>query len=198
MRTPNKSNQNQKPKYQERRDLIVCNHLVCSLREIGKDVLFGCESTNSRTGRPVNGPPFSQSCVPVCVERVDKDQDADENVDTDQISTGRLVKSRQPTGLFTNFTNLFLLFSFLLQLDRLQLTSVCCNRRGGVKTTPQKTRFRSVNRLQGIHIQVKSEYVGTFVNTETDVVKTTPQKDQFSQCESLQTGQKLSKLLQRQ
>ena len=29
-------------------------------------------------------------------------------------------------------------FSFLLQLDRLQLT-------GGVKTTPQKTRFRSVN-----------------------------------------------------
>ena len=35
---------------------------------------------------------------------------------------------------------------------------------GGVKTTPQKTRFRSVNNykeLQGIHMQVKSEYVGT-------------------------------------
>ena len=33
--------------------------------EIGKDVLFGCESTNSRTGRPVNALSFSQCCVPV-------------------------------------------------------------------------------------------------------------------------------------
>ena len=33
-------------------------------KEIGKDVLFGCESTNSRTERPV------KSCVPVSVERV--------------------------------------------------------------------------------------------------------------------------------
>ena len=32
----------------------------------------------------------------------------------------------------------------LLQIDRLQLTSVYCNRRGGVKTTPQMTRFRDV------------------------------------------------------
>ena len=31
-------------------------------KEIEKDVLFGCESTNSRTGRPV------KSCVPVSVE----------------------------------------------------------------------------------------------------------------------------------
>ena len=69
-------------------------------QEIGNDVLFGCESTNSRTVRPVNGPPFSQSCVPVSVERVDKDKDADENVDADQTSTGRLV-SGQPTSLFT-------------------------------------------------------------------------------------------------
>ena len=68
--------------------------------EIGKDVLFGCESTNSRTGRPVNGPPFSQSCVPVSVERVDKDKDADENVDADQTRTGRPA-SGQPAGLFT-------------------------------------------------------------------------------------------------
>ena len=62
--------------------------------EIEKDVLFGCESTNSRTGRLV------MSCVPVSVERVDKDKDADENVDADQTSTVRLV-SGQPTGLFT-------------------------------------------------------------------------------------------------
>ena len=63
-------------------------------KEIGKDVLFGCESTNSRTVRLV------KSCVPVSVERVDKDKDSDENVDADQISTGRLV-SGQSIGLFT-------------------------------------------------------------------------------------------------
>ena len=34
------------------------------------------------------------------VERVDKDKDADENVDADQTSTVRPV-SGQPTGLFT-------------------------------------------------------------------------------------------------
>ena len=56
-------------------------------QEIRKGVLFGCEKTNSRTGRPVNGPPFSQSCVPVSVECVDTDKDADENVDADQTRT---------------------------------------------------------------------------------------------------------------
>ena len=69
-------------------------------QEIGKDVLVECESTNSRTVRLVNGPPFSQSCVPMSVERVDKDSDAYENVDADQTRTVRLV-SGQPTGLFT-------------------------------------------------------------------------------------------------
>ena len=69
-------------------------------KEIGKDVLFGCESTNARTVRPVNGPSFSQSCVPVSVEPVDKDKDANENVDADQTRTGRPV-SGQPTSLFT-------------------------------------------------------------------------------------------------
>ena len=69
-------------------------------QEIGKDVLFGCESTNSRTVRPVNGPPFSQSCVPVSVEGVDKDKDADENEDADQTRTVRPVSGQQ-TCLFT-------------------------------------------------------------------------------------------------
>ena len=41
-----------------------------------------------------------KSCVPVSVERSDKDKDADENVDADQISTERLV-SVQSIGLFT-------------------------------------------------------------------------------------------------
>ena len=52
--------------------------------EIRKDVLFGRESTNSRTEKPVDGPPSSQSCVPVSVELSDKDEDAGENVDADQ------------------------------------------------------------------------------------------------------------------
>ena len=63
-------------------------------KEIGKDVLCGCESTNSRTER------LAKSCVPVSVERLDQDKDADENADADQTSTGRLVSGR-PTGLFT-------------------------------------------------------------------------------------------------
>ena len=35
----------------------------------------------------MNDPPFSQSCVPVSVERVEKDKDADENVGADQTRT---------------------------------------------------------------------------------------------------------------
>ena len=69
-------------------------------QEIGKDVLFGCGSPNASTVRPVNGPPVSQSCVPVSVELVDKDEDKDEDVDADQTRTERLV-SGQPIGLFT-------------------------------------------------------------------------------------------------
>ena len=47
---------------------------------------FPAKSTNARTVRPVN------SCVPVSVERLDEDKDADENVDADQIRTERSVK----------------------------------------------------------------------------------------------------------
>ena len=50
-----------------------------SAQEIDKRFLLGCESINDRTGRPV------YSCVPVSVERLDKDKDADENVDADQV-----------------------------------------------------------------------------------------------------------------
>ena len=66
-------------------------------KRIGIDVFFGCESTNSRTVRPVNASSFSQSCVPVSVERSDKDKDTDENVDGDPVRTGGLV-SGQPTS----------------------------------------------------------------------------------------------------
>ena len=47
-------------------------------QEIEKGVLFGCESTNVRTERPVN------NGVPVSVERLDQDKDAHENVDADK------------------------------------------------------------------------------------------------------------------
>ena len=40
------------------------------------------------------------SCVPVSVERLGQDKDADENVDADHVRTGRPVYE-QPPGLFT-------------------------------------------------------------------------------------------------
>ena len=53
----------------------------------------------------MNAPSFSQSCVPVSLERVDKDKDADENEDADRVRTGRLV-SGQPPGLFTQLNEI--------------------------------------------------------------------------------------------
>ena len=41
------------------------------------------------------------SCVPVSVERLDQDKDADENVDADQRRAERPVESEQSFGLFT-------------------------------------------------------------------------------------------------
>ena len=75
-----------KPKIQllEQGDLFCqSNNLGSSVQEIDKRFLLGCESTN------------------VSVERSDEDKDADENVDADQISTGKPVKSEQSIGSFT-------------------------------------------------------------------------------------------------
>ena len=66
-----------------------------SAQEIDERLLLGCESTNERTGRSF------KSCVPVSVERSNKDKDADENVDADQVRTGRPVGSEQSIGLST-------------------------------------------------------------------------------------------------
>ena len=46
-----------------------------------------------------------------------------------------------------------LLFSILLQIDRLQLTAVNCSK-------DPFSQCENLQNLQGIHIQVKSEYVG--------------------------------------
>ena len=53
-----------------------------SAQEIEKLVLLGCERTNERTERPVS------NCVPVSVERLVQDKDADENVDADHCKNG--------------------------------------------------------------------------------------------------------------
>ena len=69
-------------------------------QEIGKDVFPGREGTkNLRTVRPVDGPTSIQSCVPVSVELVNKDEDADENVDADQTRTVRPVSGQSFTQL---------------------------------------------------------------------------------------------------
>ena len=72
-------------------------------KEIEKGFLCGCESTHSRTVRPV------KSCVPVSFERLDKDKDADENVDADQTSRERPV-SGQSIGLFTQLEEIYIDF----------------------------------------------------------------------------------------
>ena len=60
-------------------------------QEIEKGVLFGGESTNVSTRRPL------KSCVPVSVERLDKDKDADENADADHVRTVRPVEVNNPS-----------------------------------------------------------------------------------------------------
>ena len=85
------------------------------MKELDSEVAGGSEDSQqiqpksktqlSRTVSPVNAPSLSQSCVPVSVERADKDKDAEEYVDADQTRTERLV-SEQPTGLFTQLEEL--------------------------------------------------------------------------------------------
>ena len=100
VKTPNKPNQKPKTQLLSTERPVKSEQPSGSLnQEIGKDVLFGCESTDVSTGRPV------KSCVPVSIERSDKDKDADENVDADQLSTVRLVKSGQYIGFFTQREN---------------------------------------------------------------------------------------------
>ena len=94
MKTPNKPNPISKTQLLSTVRPVKSEQPSGSLtQEIEKGVLFGCESTNVSTVRPV------KSCALVSVERSDKD--TDENVDADQISTGRPVESGQSIGLFT-------------------------------------------------------------------------------------------------
>ena len=74
-------------------------------KELGSEIAGGCEDpqqTQPKTKNPIVSTrrPL-KNCVSVSVERLDKDKDADENVDADQIRTGRPVESGQSIGLFT-------------------------------------------------------------------------------------------------
>ena len=73
-------------------------------KELGSEVAGGSkdsQQTQPKTKNPiVSTERLVNSCVPVSVERLDKDKDADENVDADQIRTVRLVESGQSIGLF--------------------------------------------------------------------------------------------------
>ena len=84
-----------KTQLSRRGDPWVGNHLVCLLRRSEKMSRLVAKA-------PMNeqGDLFFSSCVPVSVERADKDEDADWNVDADQTRTVRPV-SGQPAGLFT-------------------------------------------------------------------------------------------------
>ena len=96
MKTPNQSHQNQKTQLSStERPVKSEQQSGSSVQEIDKRVLLACESTNGRTVRPVS------SCVPVSVEFLDQNKDADENVDADHVRTVRPVESEQSIGLFT-------------------------------------------------------------------------------------------------
>ena len=96
VKTPNKPNQ--KPKTQLSRTVRLVKSEQpsgSSAQEIDKRVLLECESTNVRTGRPVD------SCVPVSVERVNKRQrrrrkrrrKSNKNGETCKWTTNRFVHS---------------------------------------------------------------------------------------------------------
>ena len=75
------------------------------MKELGPEVAGGgkdSQQTQPKTKNPIvrTGRPVS-SCVPVSVERLDQDKDADENVDADHVRKVRPVESEQSIGVFT-------------------------------------------------------------------------------------------------
>ena len=68
------------------------------------------------------------------------------------------------------FTKLFLLFSVLLPLDRLQLTAVYCNRRG-VQRQHLKRPVCSVNLFKEFAYRSKIEFMVTVATIKIDDMK---------------------------
>ena len=122
-----------------------------SAQEINKRVLLDCESTNVRTGRLVS------SCVPVSVERFDKDKDADENVDADHVRTVRPVESEQFVGLFTQREEIDIDFrvsglphAVVKQAEKLPCSRTREEDRESSSSTSTSSRFATKKRLQPI------------------------------------------------
>ena len=96
IKTPNKPNQRPKIQLLEQGDLFCQSNNA--LRVFRKSETFS--NLVAKAPMKEQGDLFS-SCVPVSVELVDKDEDADENVDADQTRMVRPVESEQSMGLFT-------------------------------------------------------------------------------------------------
>ena len=63
--------------------------------------LVSTEQPSSSSAQEIDKRFFGRESTNVSVERSDKDKDADENVDADQVRTGRPVGSEQSIDLFT-------------------------------------------------------------------------------------------------
>ena len=133
-------------------------------QEIDKSVLRGCESTNARTG-------FS-SFVPVSVQRLDHDKDADENVNADHVRTGRHVESEQSIGLFTQREEMGIDFrvSGLPHAVVKQKTSVFANSRRRFESHPHRRAFQADlqqnNAYNPFSEETKVMAIGCFLNPE--------------------------------
>ena len=113
------------------------------------------KKTIVRTWRPVS------SCVPVSVERLDKD--TDENVDADHVRTGRRVYE-QPPGLFTQCEDIDIDFrvSGLLHAVVKQAEKLPCSRtreedRESPTSTSSSSWLKTKQRLQPIQWRIKSD-----------------------------------------
>ena len=78
----------------------MSNHQVRSLKRLEKMSCFVARAPKTQErGDLWMDQPSSKSCAPVSVELVDKDEDADENVDVDQTRTVRPVSGQSFTQL---------------------------------------------------------------------------------------------------
>ena len=97
VKTPNKPSQKPKIQMLEQGDLFCQSNDLSgsSVQEIENVSYLAAKATMKEQGD------LFSSCVPVSVERIDQDREADEKVDADHVRTVRPVESGQPTGLFT-------------------------------------------------------------------------------------------------
>ena len=96
VQAPNQPNQRPQIQVLEQGDLFRQNHRPVRVLRNSTNVSY----LAAKVPMKEQGDLFS-SCVPLSVERSDKDKDADENVDADHVRTERPVGSDQSVDLFT-------------------------------------------------------------------------------------------------